>query len=317
MIPRRGCSARVLLVVLAVLGLLPASAVAHGLRPGALTLEERAPDVFAVVWTEPVDTRGAATPVEVSLPRGCRHTADTLDCTDSGLRGTIEFPGLAEQGGRVVVFVQFLRGEPLEAFVDADDPRLVLDRAPGDSASAWMRLGITHVLGGLDHLAFILGLLLVVGVSDLRRLVATITAFTLAHSTTLALAATGVVALRPAPVEAAIAASVLLVAREAWVLRPSLTRRAPWVVALVFGLVHGLGFAGALASWGMTAGWNLLWFNVGVEAGQLAVVLIVFVGAPRLGRRLDAWRRPVVYAIGGLAGWWFIERTLELLTAAP
>ena len=305
-----------MLVVLALLGLLPATAAAHGLRPGALTLVEQAPDVFTIVWTEPVDTRGAATPVGVELPAVCRRRADTLDCTGSGLRGTIEFPGLHEQGGRVVVFVQFLDGPPLEAFVRAEHPRLELHRAPGDSAPAWMRLGITHVLGGLDHLAFILGLLLVVGVSDLRRLVATITAFTLAHSTTLVLAATGMLSLRPAPVEAAIAASVMLVAREAYDHRPSLTRRAPWIVAVVFGLVHGLGFAGALASWGMTAGWNLLWFNVGVEAGQLAVVLVVFVTVPRLGRRAEALRRPAVYAIGALAGFWLVERTIALLTAA-
>lgn len=310
-------NARVILAALAfaIAWLASSVAEAHGLRPGALTLVEREPGVFTVAYTEPMDTRTVTAPVEFELPDGCRREADVLDCTGTGLHGTIAFPGLAEQGGKVVVFVRFLDGPPLEAIVDADDPRLELDRPPGDSAPAWIRLGILHILGGLDHLAFVLGLLLVVGLHDLRRLVATITSFTLAHSVTLALAATGVVSLHSAPVEATIAASVVLVAREAIDERDTLTRRAPWIVALAFGLVHGLGFAGALASWGMPAGWNLLWFNLGVEIGQLAVVFVLWVSAERFGLRLGRLRRPAAYAIGALAAFWLVERTVALFMA--
>ena len=207
--------------------------------------------------------------------------------------------------------------------LDAETPELQVDRSPGRSPTAWLWLGVEHVLGGLDHLAFVLGLLLVVGARSLRRLAATITAFTLAHSLTLALAATGTLVLASAPVEATIAASVVLVAREATHEEPTLTRRAPWAVALAFGLVHGLGFAGALSSFGLPAGWvgwSLLWFNLGIELGQLAVVLAVVVlvrAAERFAGRPLASARPVVaYAIGGLGAWWLGERTLAIVTAA-
>lgn len=309
-----------LLVLLAIAIACPAAAVAHGLHPGVLALTEQQPGVFTLAWTEPVDTRGSATPIELRFPAHCHRRHDRLDCAPEGLHGTITFPGLAADRGRVMTLVRFLDGRTLQTLVTADDPRLVLDRAPGRSARAWLRLGLEHVLGGLDHLAFVLGLLLVVGTRSVRRLVATLTAFTLAHSITLVLAATHVLVLRPAPVEATIAASVILVAREATHQAPTLTRRAPWVVALVFGLVHGLGFAGALGSWGLPEGWmapSLLWFNLGIELGQLAVVVLAVLvvrGLHRpLGPRLAALRPVAAYALGGLAAWWLVARVLALL----
>jgi hypothetical protein len=151
-----------------------------------------------------------------------------------------------------------------------------------------------------------------------RRIVATITAFTLAHSITLALGVTGLVTLAPAPVEAAIAASVLLVAVEGLHRRPTLTRRAPWAVALGFGLVHGLGFAGGLTSAGLPpdrVGWSLLAFNLGVEAGQLAIVLVVLTAVRLLPRELGRLHPAACYAIGSAGAWWLIERTLAIVTA--
>jgi hypothetical protein len=159
----------------------------------------------------------------------------------------------------------------------------------------------------------------VVGTKSLRRLVGTITAFTVAHSITLLFAATGVLGLASAPVEATIAASVVLVAREALHERPTLTRQAPWAVAFVFGLVHGLGFAGALSAWGLPEGWiapSLLWFNVGVEIGQLGVVVVSVAIVRRFGARLGRFHPSAAYAIGGLAMWWLIERVLAVITAA-
>lgn len=301
---------------------------AHGLHPGVLTLIEQSPGVFTLAWTEPVDTSGAATPVELVFPEHCHlgppaaadGEATRLDCAPAGLHGTIAMRGLTPGRVQVLALVRFLDGRTLETMLDAEDPELQVDRAPGRSPTAWLWLGVEHVLGGLDHLAFVLGLLLVVGTRGLRRLAATITAFTLAHSLTLALAATGTLVLPSAPVEATIAASVMLVAREATHDHPTLTRRAPWAVALAFGLVHGLGFAGALASWGLPpgwVGWSLLWFNVGIELGQLAVVLAVVV-LVRLAPhpRFAPLRTVTAHAIGGLGAWWLLERTLAILTGS-
>ncbi|HET6584741.1 MAG TPA: HupE/UreJ family protein [Nannocystaceae bacterium] len=312
--------ATLLLAVLASLASLASStARAHGLHPGVLTLVEGEPGVFTIAWTEPMDTVGLAAPVEIEFPAPCRRTGDVLDCGPAGLRGTIAFRGLDAGRAQVMTLVRFGDGREVEAMVTGDDPSLALAESPGRSALAWLRLGVEHILGGLDHLAFVLGLLLVIGTEHLRRLVATITAFTVAHSITLVLAATGVLVLPSAPVEATIAASVVLVAREALDHRPTLTRRAPWVIAFVFGLVHGLGFAGALADWGLPEGWigrSLLFFNVGVELGQLAVVVVTVAIVRRFAARLAPLAPVAAYAIGGLAAWWLIERTLAVMAGS-
>lgn len=299
-------------------GLIPRPATAHGLHPGVLALTEQQPGIFTLAWTEPVDTNDAAPAIDIAFPEHCQRSTAQLDCTPTGLRGAITLRLAAGGRTRVMTLVRFLDGRTVEAMLTEDDPELVVEQAPGRSAWAWLSLGVEHILGGLDHLAFVLGLLLVVGAHGLRRLVATITAFTLAHSITLVLAATGALTLASAPVEATIAASVVLVAREATHERPTLTRRAPWAVALVFGLVHGLGFAGALSKWGLPAGWvgrSLLWFNLGVELGQLAVVVVVVAAVRLAGHRITPLRPVAAYAIGGLAAWWFLERTLAVVTA--
>ena len=173
-------------------------------------------------------------------------------------------------------------------------------------------LGVEHILTGYDHLLFVVALTLLVRRG--RRLLATITAFTLAHSVSLALTVFGLVHVPAPPVEASIALSIVLVCGEC--LRPadSLTRRAPWAVAFAFGLLHGLGFASALLDLGVpeqhlpTA---LLCFNVGVELGQLAIIAVV-IGLRRLITRLRldrAWMRSgLIYAMGGLAAFWSIDR---------
>lgn len=315
MTPRR------VLGLLGLLGLLlacvlPRPATAHGLSPGVLTLIEQAPGVFAVVVTEPVDTTEVLPPLELGFPEPCRREAARLECGPAGLHGAITLRTPGPSPVRVMTLVRFLDGRTVEAMLTPEAPTLVVDQPPGRSGVAWLSLGVEHILRGYDHLAFVLGLLLVVGTHRWRRLLATITAFTVAHSLTLALAATGVLTLATAPVEATIAASVVLVAREATHERPTLTRRAPWLVALGFGLVHGLGFAGALVAWGLPAGWvgrSLLWFNLGVELGQLAIIAAVVVVVRLLGRRLAPLRPWLVYAIGGLAAFWLIARTLAIV----
>jgi hydrogenase/urease accessory protein HupE len=205
-------------------------------------------------------------------------------------------------------------------------PRFVVSDSPGrfEVVRTYTVLGIEHILTGFDHLLFVLALVLLV--KDRRRLLITITAFTLAHSITLALASLGVLKVPGPPVEASIALSIVFVASEiihARQGRPGLTQRYPWVVAFTFGLLHGLGFASALAQVGLpplaipTA---LLFFNVGVEIGQLlfivAVLTMMGLGrllARRFSQRLRlpefaGWWRIAPYAIGATASYWLFER---------
>lgn len=198
----------------------------------------------------------------------------------------------------------------------------VFSASPGrfEVARTYTVLGIEHILMGVDHLLFVLALLLLV--DSRRRLLVTITAFTVAHSITLALASLGVLSVPGPPVEASIALSIVFVASEiihARQGRPGLTQRYPWVVAFTFGLLHGLGFAGALAEVGLpplSVPTALLFFNVGVEIGQLLFIaaVLAFIWLSRQAvRRLGLpsvnglWR-VVPYAIGGVASYWLFER---------
>jgi uncharacterized membrane-anchored protein YitT (DUF2179 family) len=192
----------------------------------------------------------------------------------------------------------------------------------------YLVLGVEHILLGIDHLLFVLGLLFLVG--SWRRLVATVTAFTVAHSITLAAATLGWVHVAQAPIEATIALSVMFVAAEilhAAQGKPGLAARAPWVVAFVFGLLHGFGFAGALRGVGLPekdVPLALLMFNVGVEVGQLlfiAGVVAILSLVTRLIRRGRSgehgpWytesmiRTPVAYVVGSLAAFWVVQRVV-------
>lgn len=190
----------------------------------------------------------------------------------------------------------------------------------GPAAGGYLLLGVEHILYGIDHLLFVLALVLIV--RGVGRLVKTITAFTIAHSITLVLATLGVVQVPSAPVEAVIALSIVFVAAE--IVRsqrgkPGLTERAPWLVAGLFGLLHGFGFASALNEVGLPQNdipLALLWFNVGVEAGQLVFVAAVLAMMALLRRSTLEFPRwtPFVppYAIGAAAMFWVIERTLAI-----
>jgi hypothetical protein len=184
-------------------------------------------------------------------------------------------------------------------------------RGMGEIATAYLLLGVEHILGGIDHLLFVASLLFLVGFE--RRLFWTITAFTLAHSLTLASASLGWLTLRSPPVEASIALSIVLVAAEALNKgkggRETLAQRLPALVAFLFGLIHGLGFAGALAEIGLPQkhlATALVTFNLGVELGQLFAVAVVW--APwRLAKDLPWARRtrvPLLYGIGSVAAYW-------------
>jgi hydrogenase/urease accessory protein HupE len=242
---------------------------------------------------------------------------------EGGLAGkAIEFPTLAASRIDVLVRVERSDGTTQLGRVLPVEPRFLVTASPGafEVAQTYTVLGIEHILTGFDHLLFVLALLILV--KGTRRLIATITAFTLAHSLTLFAATLGWIHVPGPPVEAVIALSIVFVAGEivhAQQGRPGLTQRYPWIVAFTFGLLHGLGFAGALAEVGLpplSIPMALLFFNVGVEIGQLifiAVVLAVIAVGRRVAGTLKIsppswlWRVPP-YAIGSMASFWVVQR---------
>ncbi|TAK83718.1 MAG: HupE/UreJ family protein [Aquabacterium sp.] len=311
---------RCLLAALALV-LAASTAWAHEMTMAEMQLQEIAPGDFLWQWTAS-EKRAAAEDLTPRWPQACRAEEAVLRCGAEGLTGTLSIDGVGKRYSAVMVKVMWRDGSSRVYTLTAGQPEVHVygsaedKRGMGEIAVAYVILGVEHILGGIDHLMFVFGLLFLVGFN--RRLVATITAFTVAHSLTLGLSALGWLTLSPPPVEATIALSIMLVAGEALHDRATLSRRWPALVAFLFGLVHGLGFAGALKEIGLPQNHllvALLTFNVGVEAGQLAVVGLSWL----LVRTLSGWapflraRVPALYAIGGLAAYWSIGRIVAIL----
>jgi len=245
-----------------------------------------------------------------------------VDCGEKGLvNETIVIDGLSATQTDTLLRIQLLDGSMHTTVLRPDSPSFVVPEKASKTklAGSYLGLGIEHILGGFDHLLFVLGLLLIV--QSIRLLIKTITAFTLAHSVTLAMATLGFVYVPQAPVEAVIALSIIFLATELSKQHrgeTGLTTRAPWLVALCFGLLHGFGFAGALTEVGLPQSdipLALLFFNVGVEVGQLMFVsgvLVVTWMINKMKLRWPAWvEHAPAYAIGSLAAFWFIQRTVS------
>ena len=272
-------------------------------------------------------------PVHPSMPKDCEIMAPPRTERLEGAevkRWTIRVPrglegwevtvhGLSATMVDVLVRIATRDGRVVSRLLRPDAPAFVFHASEaGPAASGYFRLGVEHILFGIDHLLFVLCLLLLV--RGLGPILKTVTAFTIAHSITLALATLGYVHVPPAPVEATIALSIVFLATEIAKRRagaPSLTERMPWLIAFTFGLLHGFGFAGALSEVGLPANdipLALLLFNVGVEAGQLlfvAAVVAVVASARRIPATPPAWLRPApVYAIGSVASCWLIARVV-------
>lgn len=303
------------------LALVGAAAVAHEMSIAEIELRETAPGAFQWQWG-PSGTRPANQDLTPKWPAPCRDDAYVLRCGDAGLTGTLEIEGVGKRYSAALVKVFWLDGSSRVYTLTGAQPTVRLygsaddRRGIGEIASAYTVLGIEHILTGYDHLLFVVGLLFLVGFG--RRLLRTITAFTAAHSLTLASAALGWLTLRPAPVEACIALSIVLVAGEALRERQTLARRLPALVAFLFGLVHGLGFAGALKEIGLPENHlvpALVTFNLGVELGQLLTVGIAWALVRLVGRLPWAPRAkaPLLYAIGTLAAYWSWLRLATVL----
>jgi hypothetical protein len=300
------------LPIVAVLGL-ASPAHAHEMTMAEMEVRETAPGEFVWQWSAASDKRPMGNDLVPQWPDACTSGPSAVHCGAGGLKGTLAIDGVGKRYSAALVKVVWLDGQSRVYTLTAGQPSVALYGAADDRrgtaeiARAYVILGIEHILSGVDHLLFVIGLLLLVGFR--RRLIGTITAFTLAHSLTLACSVFGWLALRPAPVEALIAMSIILVAREALCDRETLARRMPALVSFLFGLVHGLGFAGALKGIGLPQAHlplALFTFNVGVEIGQLMTVLAAYalVRLPIPRRGLERARTPVLYVIGIVAAYW-------------
>ena len=326
---------RLLALLLALLGIVMPAA-ADEFRPAYLQLRQTDAITYDVLWKVPALDEATTLNVRPTFPEGTRSLAPMRSsfatgatvqrwriAVEGGLAGkAIVFHGLSASPVDVLVRVERTDGTVQLGRVLAVDPQFVATASPGrlEVVQTYTVLGIEHILTGFDHLLFVLALVILVDTT--RRLVATVTAFTVAHSLTLFAATLGWVHVPGRPVEAMIALSIVFVASE--IIRgrqgrPGMTERYPWTVAFVFGLLHGLGFAGALAEVGLPQGSipsALFFFNVGVEIGQLLFIAAVLASIA-VGHRVSRWLRLSTsrwlwrvppYAIGGVASFWVVQR---------
>jgi hydrogenase/urease accessory protein HupE len=324
-----------MLIMLAGTAFIP-SCLAHETRPAYLEIKETSPDHYDVVWRTPVNA-GMRLPIVLQLPPEAKNVTapTTQELTDSllerrsimvagGLGGKrVDFVGLQATITDVLVRVQLLDGRSWSTIVRPSQAWIDITPIQGrlGVAGTYVVHGIRHILFGPDHLLFVLGLLLIV--KNRWMLLKTITAFTVAHSITLAIATLGYANAPTLPLNAAIALSILFLGPEivrVWRGESSFTIRHPWVVAFAFGLLHGFGFASALTSAGLPPNelpWALLSFNVGVEIGQVGFVVLILL-LERAFRVLEIrWPRMVEalpgYAVGSLGAFWTIQRVAMLI----
>ena len=309
---------------------------AHEVRPAYLQIREVSPDTYDILWKVPARGGQERLGIYVRLPADAVHLTEPLGISvggaylerwrvrrPGGLAGqTINIDGLAAAGTDVLVRHERMDGSTQTLRLLPQQPSFVVEAVARTThvAGTYFRLGVEHILTGFDHLLYILAMLLLV--KGWKRIVGVMTAFTATHSLTLTAAALGWVHVPQPPVEACIALSILFVASEIVRSRhgrAGLTERWPWVVSFTFGLLHGFGFAGALSEIGLpqtAIPVALLFFNLGVEAGQLlfvAAVLVVVALARLAAEHLPlqqpawGWRIPP-YAIGAVAAFWLIQR---------
>lgn len=316
----------------------PATGLGHESRPAFLQITESADASgrFDLLWKTPARGPDLRLGLDVVLPADCRlkgvpeveFTGDafversTFE-REGGLDGMeVYIEGLAGTLTDALVRVERTGGASQVVRLTPQSPSFSVAAVPGfwGTLTTYLVLGVEHILLGVDHLLFVLGLLLIV--DGRRMLVKTITAFTVAHSITLAVATFRIASIPAGPLNAAIALSILFLGPEivrSWRGGTSLTIRLPWIVAFGFGLLHGFGFASGLSTAGMPPGaipWALLWFNVGVEIGQLCFVAVALAMAWAfrvLEMRWPRWvERAPGYLVGICGAFWTIDRTAAL-----
>jgi len=301
-------------------------AQAHEVNPAFLELTETDTGRYEVVWKQPLKD-GRRLKLDPVFPGGCDASPMKLEAARGAVvsrwqlscaldQGDIHIAGLDRTLTDVFLRIRQLDGRQVSAVLKPAAATFALgEEASGAPLFAYLRIGVDHILFGYDHLLFVLGLCLLVRRS---QLLLTVTAFTVAHSITLGLSTLAGLTLPGPPVEAVIALSLILLAREAITVQrggASLTAEFPWLIAFGFGLIHGFGFAGALSEIGLPANqevWALLLFNLGVELGQVLFVLALLAAAwviLQLGRaRLGLAKTVAAYLIGISGTIWMVER---------
>jgi hydrogenase/urease accessory protein HupE len=325
------------LLLLLLSGILSVKVYAHEVRPAYLEITEDSTGEIKILWKQPtMGEVGLRLMPEFSsfpLPDSLARVSATsyylirtwkIPSPHASLNGqSVTIIGLDGTITDVLVRITYANGQTQTKLIKPNNPTLHIQQEENQSAPVWeyLQLGILHILTGVDHLLFVLGLILLV--RGRRRLLITITAFTVAHSITLALATLHIIQVLPSPVEAVIALSIMFLAVE--LVRhyhgiDHLTYRFPWIVAFTFGLLHGLGFAGALAQVGLPQNsipFALFLFNAGVEIGQLFfvfTVLLLMWFIKLLFSKIPVWTKWIPpYAIGAMAGYWFIERMARII----
>ena len=330
--------------------LLAQSAQAHLFAPSLLKIVETQAHQYHVVWKTPAK-RSSNVPLQPIWPDRCEVNnpsslstegtgitsswqlrCDSLDEAGPDLAGkglvgqVVSVNGLGENQVSAMVMLSLRDGRNYQGVLTAENPELLIREEPAEAQvmTEYSWLGLEHIWGGIDHLMFVFGLLLLVGGG--ARLLWTITAFTAGHSITLSLVTLGFLRFPVPLVEFTIALSIFLLAlnlaRQDFSLSGGggLFRRYPWWLAGGFGLLHGMGFAGALAEIGLPQNnvpLALLFFNIGIEVGQIAFILLLLGAWWLIKRPLLPWQErllPVpVYALGGLSAMWCIERCLIFL----
>jgi hydrogenase/urease accessory protein HupE len=329
---------KIAILVAVLLGAFGSAASAHEVRPAYLELRQTGPDTYDVLWKVPALGDNLRLGLYVELPAGCTKATEprgsmvsnayterwTARCAGGLAGGTVHIAGLSATMTDVLVRVERLDGTTQVTRLRPAESSFVVEAAPRtlEVARTYSVLGVEHILTGIDHLLFVLALVIITRGG--WKLVKTVTAFTISHSLTLSAATLGFVHVPQRPVEAVIALSIVFVAAEIVRMHrglDSITARAPWLVAFTFGLMHGLGFAGGLNDAGLPAGHiptALLFFSVGVETGHflfIAVVLSAIAMLRRMAIPLPRWSLLVPpYAIGAVAMFWVIQRTLSFTT---
>ena len=312
------------------------TASAHEVRPAYLQFRQTTAETYDVFWKVPGRGDDLRLSLDVELPKNCSNNSQprgnfgnntfieewSIKCAGGLTGAVIQIAGLSATMTDVLVRLERIDGTTQVTRLTPTASSFTVEAAPKTTqvAGTYLRLGIEHILTGWDHLLYILAMLLLV--RGWRRVILTMSAFTLTHSLTLTAAALGWVHVPQRPVEACIALSILFVASEIVRARrgvSGLTERWPWVISFTFGLLHGFGFAGALSEVGLpqkAIPIALLFFNTGVEVGQLIFISSIFaiaIAARNAGRKITlphpswAWRLPP-YAIGAVAAFWFIQR---------
>lgn len=310
------------MVVGLLFGALSLGANAHEMSIAEMTVREFNAQEFVWSWGAPGRNKPIAQDLTVQWPEGCTSDERIVRCGPRGLVGMLSIQGLGNSYSAALVRVQRKSDADAKVYtLTAVQPQVRLNTGEADTRSAlsvasdYVFLGVEHILSGIDHLFFVISLLFLVGFG--RHLVWTVSAFTLAHSVTLASSALGWLVLRSPPVEAVIALSIVLVSSEALGTRMTLTRQWPALVALLFGLAHGLGFAGALQDIGLPQQHivlSLLGFNLGVEAGQFLVLALAWL-LYRIALKVQdplRLRRAALYVIGSVSAYWSLTRIVQI-----